>query len=82
MITISGWFSSICFAICGIPQALLCIKTKSSKGISWFFIILWILGEIFGSIYAIGIDSPSLLFNYIISFVCACIIIWYKIFGD
>jgi len=41
-----GWIGSIAFAICGIPQAWECYKSKSARGISPFFVILWLIGEV------------------------------------
>ena len=81
MIELCGWFSSICFAVCGVPQAILSFRQKHSDGVSWLFLILWILGEISGSVYAIDIGAYPLLLNYVVSFVCACVIVYYKIFS-
>lgn len=82
MIETLGWVSSICFAICGIPQALLSFQQKHSRGVSWIFLFLWIFGEILGTVYAIAISAYPLVLNYVVSFICACVIVWYKIFGD
>ncbi len=48
---ISGGVGAIAFAICGLPQVIKAIKTKSTKDISLFFIILSILGNVFSAIY-------------------------------
>ncbi len=41
-----GWMGSVAFAICGLPQAWACYKTKTARGISPLFLGLWLMGEI------------------------------------
>lgn len=62
---IIGLIGAICFAISSWPQAYLCVKTKSAKGITWGFILLWLSGAIFCTIYVIARDKYVLLPNYV-----------------
>lgn len=61
---IIGLIGSICFALSSWPQAYLCVKTKSAKGIKWSFILLWLSGSFFSAVYAIAYAKYVLLPNY------------------
>lgn len=75
MIELCGWIGSISFALCGVPQVIECYTGK--KTISNWFILLWVMGDIFSSIYAIGTATYPNLLNYGASLICA-ILIWNK----
>ncbi len=51
MSNIFGWFGSCFFAFCVLPQCIKCYKLKSTKDISWLFILLSLGGNIFSAIY-------------------------------
>ena len=56
-----GWIGSILLAFCGLPQAIESYKTKSSEGLTWGFISMWFIGEIFTIIYVFPkMDLPLL----------------------
>lgn len=76
---ICGWLGSICLAICGIPQAFQSIKDKHSHGISWGFVLLWSLGEIFALAYVYDKLDLPLLLNYATNILILGIILYYKI---
>lgn len=76
MIDLCGWIGAISFAICGIPQVVECYTGK--KSVSQLFLLLWVMGDVFSSIYAIGTGTYINLFNYTISLICA-LLIWRKI---
>lgn len=59
-----GWIGSILLAFCGLPQAIESYKTKSSEGLTWGFISMWFIGEIFTIIYVFPKMDLPLLFNY------------------
>ena len=61
-----GVIGSLFFAFGAWPQAFLSWKTKSAKGVNWSFILLWLSGSFFSSIYAIGTGKYVLLPNYIL----------------
>lgn len=77
-IEISGWIGSICLAICAIPQAYKSFKEKHSNGVSWSFIVLWLVGEICTLIYIIPTGSKPLIFNYVANILFVAVIFFYK----
>lgn len=76
---IIGWIGSILLAFCGLPQAIESYKTKSSAGLTWGFLLMWFVGEIFTIIYIIPKWHWPLLFNYTANVIFLSIILWYKI---
>ncbi|MBE6450075.1 MAG: PQ-loop repeat-containing protein [Alphaproteobacteria bacterium] len=74
-----GIIGSLFFAIASWPQAFLSLKTKSAKGINWSFILLWLSGSFFSSIYAIGTDKYVLLPNYILGGLGMLVVCFVKI---
>ena len=75
---IIGWIGSLMLSICGLPQAIDSYRKKSSKGITWGFILLWLIGEIFLIIYLFHKKEYPLLFNCGLNTVLASIILFYK----
>jgi uncharacterized protein with PQ loop repeat len=76
---IIGWIGSLMLSICGLPQAINSYRNKNSDGISWGFILLWLIGEIFLIIYLGYRKEYPLLFNCGLNVVLASIILFYKI---
>jgi MtN3 and saliva related transmembrane protein len=76
---IIGWLGSILLAFCGLPQAIESYKTKSSEGLTWGFLFMWFMGEIFTIIYILPQMVLPLLFNYTANVIFLSIIIYYKI---
>ena len=74
-----GWIGSILLAFCGLPQALESYKTKSSAGLTWSFLIMWGVGEIFTVIYIIPKWHWPLIFNYTANIIFISVIVYYKI---
>ena len=80
MIEIIGWIGSILFAICAIPQAYHCWKTKSCHGMTWLFLLMWLFGEVFTIIYVVLQHfSWALIFNYVFNLLSLGVIIYYKL---
>jgi uncharacterized protein with PQ loop repeat len=77
---IIGWLGSILLAFCGLPQAIMSIRNKSSYGIAWGSLLMWLFGEIFTIIYIFPQMQYPLLFNYFANIVFLGIIIYYKLF--
>jgi uncharacterized protein with PQ loop repeat len=76
-----GWVGSIAFAVCGLPQAWNCIRTRTAKGISAGFIGLWFLGEV---CYVASILMKYgwvgwMMFNYISNIVSIIVIGYFAI---
>lgn len=78
---IFGWLSSLFFCICGIPQAYKCYKEGNAQGLSFTFILTWLLGEIFGLIYISQLRPYPwpLFFNYLISSISTLVILFYYV---
>jgi uncharacterized protein with PQ loop repeat len=75
-----GYIGSILLAVCGAPQAILSIKQGHSKGISFYFLLLWSLGEIFTLIYILPKEDKPLLLNYVSNIIFLAVIWKYKLF--
>lgn len=81
MIDLIGWVGSICFAICALPQALQSYQQKNSNGISWGFLLLWLVGEILTLAYVVLTTAQlPLITNYVLNFIFLIVIIWFKVF--
>ncbi len=75
-----GWLGACLLALCGLPQAVQSFRTKSSKGISWMFLTLWGLGELFTLFYVFSkVDVLPLVMNYCLNIVFISVIFYFKI---
>lgn len=83
MIDIIGWVGSICFSICAIPQAYKSVVEKHSIGVSWSFLLLWLVGELCTIIYVLVLPEllVPLIVNYILNLGSLIVIIYFKIYG-
>lgn len=77
---ILGFLSALCFGLCGLPQAIKCVREKSADGVSSGMIFLWVAGELFAIIYAIiDLGAPFwLMLNYITSILMLLPIMYFK----
>ena len=74
-----GWIGSILLAFCGLPQAIESWRTKNSDGLTWSFLLMWGVGEIFTIIYILPKWHWPLIFNYTANLIFIAIILYYKI---
>lgn len=74
-----GWLGSVLLALCGLPQAILAIKEGHSKGISWWFLGMWGVGEVLVLVYILPLNQVPLILNYAVNIVFVAIILKYKI---
>lgn len=74
-----GWIGGILLAFCGLPQAYESFKTKNSDGLTWSFLIMWGVGELFTIVYVIPKWHWPLIFNYTANIIFIGIILYYKI---
>lgn len=74
-----GWIGSLLLAFCGLPQAWESYKTKNSDGLTWSFLLMWGVGEIFTIVYIIPKWHWPLIFNYTANIIFISIIVYYKI---
>lgn len=82
MIEAFGWLSTVCFALCPLPQAMMAIKQGHTRGLSQLTLILWLIGEAALMIYSsmgLGWDMPVFL-NASISTIWTVILIRYSFF--
>jgi uncharacterized protein with PQ loop repeat len=80
MIQIIGWIGASLLAFCGLPQAWKSFKDGNSDGISWMFILMWGLGELFGLVYIISLGAIPLILNYTLNLALVSVIFWFKIY--
>lgn len=76
-----GWIGSLALALCGLPQALKCIKDRNANGLDTTFLVLWTVGEAL-TLAAVSHDASSLiylLFNYASNLLFLSIIWYYKL---
>lgn len=73
-----GWVGSIMLALCGLPQAIKSYRTKSSKDISIWFLILWLLGEVLTLVYVFPKLDWPLIMNYSFNIGLICVILKYR----
>ena len=79
---IIGWIGGTALAFCGVPQAWKSYKDGHSEGLSMGFIILWLVGELFGLAYILPSNSLPLYFNYGGNLVLVLVILRYKIWPN
>jgi len=78
---IIGWIGGVLLAFCGLPQAIESYKTKNSDGLTWGFLIMWGVGELFTIVYIIPKWHWPLIFNYTANIIFISIIVYYKVRG-
>jgi len=68
-----GWFYTLCFAICYIPQIVKSLKTKKVNDVSVSLFILSLLGYISAIIYTLSDIGFNLILitNYIFGAICS-----------
>ena len=78
---IVGWFYTLCFAICYIPQIVKTLKTKKVEDISISLFTLSIIGYSSALVYCVTeLNAPLVLVvNYIFGGICSLtmIILYY-----
>ena len=74
-----GWIGGILLAFCGLPQAWESWKTGKSDGLTWGFLIMWGIGELFTIVYIIPKWHWPLIFNYTAYLIFLSIIVYYKL---
>lgn len=75
-----GWLGSLCFGVCGIPQALKARRDGHADGLSWWFLVAWMGGEILYITATLMKFGPVwwMLANYTVNTVALCVILRYK----
>lgn len=74
-----GWIYSLAFALSALPQARKSIKDGHTKGMADGTLGLWILGEIGGLIYGIGLLQWPIIINCLMNTIFVGIILRYRL---
>ena len=74
-----GLIGSLCFAFSSWPQAYYSLKKQTAQGVKWSFILLWLSGSFFSTIYAIYLEKYMLLPNYICGGAGTLVVLYVKI---
>lgn len=74
-----GWIYSIAFALSALPESIASVK-KGKTDIADGTIAFWIIGEIAGLAYGIGLMQLPLIFNCGVNALFVGIILWYRLF--
>ena len=74
-----GLIGSLCFAFSSWPQAYYSLKNQTAYGVKWSFLLLWLSGSVFSTIYAIAIGKYMLLPNYICGGIGTLVVLYVKI---
>lgn len=69
---------SVLLALCGLPEALRCIKLKRCD-IGYGMLLMWLLGEICLVKFSFNTEQHILLINYLTNILFIGIMIYYKI---
>ncbi len=78
-----GWIGAALFAICALPQAIKTFKTKKADDLSFIFLILWYLGEIFTFFYLIFDDIKNNTYHYplYVNYIFNILIVTYLLYA-
>ena len=76
---ITGWIGGLLLAGCAIPEVYESFQTGDCK-LTWPFLIMWGLGEVFVLIPLILDNNKKyLIFNYGLNILCIGILIGFKL---
>lgn len=74
-----GLVGSICFAVSSFPQVWYTVRTKDTGSVSLSFLIIFLIGAVSFTLYAIMTKQYVLLPNYLFCALGFAIILSYKI---
>ena len=72
-----GYIGSIFLTINAVPELVRTIQDKRCH-IGWPMLLLWFVGEIFMTTYAVMLWNIPLMMNYIFNFIVVVIMLLYK----
>ena len=73
-----GYIGSAFLAINAVPELIRTINDGRCH-IGWPMLVLWFLGEIFTTIYAISLGNLPLVMNYVFNLFIVIVIVCYKL---
>ena len=80
MVELFGWISTAAFAICAVPQAYKAYRDGHSDGLAAGLLWLWMIGEITGMCYGVGLKELPLILNYSANAILVGFVLRYKIY--
>jgi lipid-A-disaccharide synthase-like uncharacterized protein len=73
-----GYIGSAFLAINAVPELIRTINDGRCH-IGWPMLVLWLLGEIFTTVYAISLGNIPLIMNYVFNLFIVIVMLWYKL---
>ena len=73
-----GYIGSIFLTVNAVPELIRTIKDRRCH-IGWPMLLLWFIGEVFMTIYALSLHNIPLIMNYVFNFVVVVVMLAYKI---
>ena len=72
------YIGSSFLAINAVPELIRTINDGRCH-IGWPMLVLWLLGEIFTTVYAISLGNIPLIMNYVFNLFIVIVMLWYKL---
>lgn len=72
-----GLIGSLFLTFCGVPELIKTLHTKKCN-LSWGYLIMYVIGEIFCLVYAIQIMQIPLLINFSFNLVLSIFLFTWK----
>lgn len=79
MLETAGWLGGALLAACGLPQAIKSYRQKHSYGLSLWFLLMWLLGEILVLAYVLPKWHWPLILNYTANIILVAVILYYRL---
>jgi uncharacterized protein with PQ loop repeat len=73
-----GYIGSLFLTVNAVPELIRTIKDKRCH-IGWPMLLLWFVGEVFMTIYAVLLGNIPLMMNYIFNFIVVIVMLGYKV---
>jgi len=77
--SVIGWIGAILLSLCGLPQALKSRVDGHSRGVSWLFLYMWLIGEVCTLVYVFPMAKWPLIVNYFLNLMFISVILYYKV---
>ena len=74
-----GWIGGVLLASCGLPQAVKSYRQRHSYGLSLWFLLMWLWGEILVLAYVLPKGHWPLIFNYAANICLVLVILYFKL---
>lgn len=73
-----GYIGAFCLAACAVPQLVKTVRTRSASDFDWYFLALWLIGDVSMLAYSVTICNLLLILNYGTNLIPICVIIYFK----